>query len=244
MNFKQTYIAFTVAIASLTGFPALAGEKPVPAISVSGNGTVDVAPDMAIVSLGVLREAKTARAALDANNKAMSAVLAAMEEQGIEKKDLQTSNFNIQPRYVYPKASSNGVHKPPKIVGYVVSNNLDIRIRDLDKTGGILDLVVTLGVNSGGNIRFTNQNTTQILEKARVSAVRNAMSKAKTLVKTAGAKLGNLITISENFRQPHPVPMAQARSFAVKEAAADSVPIAGGENSYQVTVNISWEILQ
>ena len=244
MRLNQALLILIIAAANLIVLPANANEKPVPTLSVTGNGTIEVAPDMAIVSVGVLREAKTARAALDANNKAMAAILSAMENEGIEPKDLQTSNFNIQPRFVYPKASSNGVQKPPKIVAYVVSNNLDIRIRDINKTGDILDLVVTLGVNSGGNIQFTNQNISEILEKARVKAVKNAMGKAKTLVETAGAELGEITLITEISRQPQPVPMARARGFAAQEAAADRVPVAGGENSYQVTVSISWEIKQ
>lgn len=244
MNIRPMMLTLALVTVPLAPLPVVADENPTSTISVSGVGTVDVAPDMAVISVGVLREAKTARAALDANNEAMTTVLSAMENQGIEEKDLQTSNFSIQPRYVYPKANTGGVQKPPKIVGYVVSNNLTIRIRDLEKTGEILDLVVTLGVNTGGNIQFRNQNTEEIMEQARINAVKNAVSKATILVETAGADLGRIITISENFQQPRPMPIAQARNFSVAEAAADSVPIASGENSYRVTVNISWEIDQ
>ena len=211
-------------------------------INISGTGSVSVAPDMAIVSLGVVREAKTAREALDANNDAMAAVLSAMESKGIEKKDLQTSGFNIQPRYFYPKRKSNGEQPQPQITGYVVSNNLTVRVRELAKAGEILDLVVTLGVNSGGNIRFANNDPSAALKEARVKAVKDAVEKAQTLAIAAGVELGPIKNISENFNRPRPVAIANARALSVQEDAA--VPIASGENSYEVNVQMSWEIMQ
>ena len=220
----------------------MAAEKPA-TISVTGTGSASVAPDMAIVSFGVIREAKTAREALTANNKAMKEVLTSMKAAGIADKDLQTSNFNIQPRYIYSKPKNNGEQKPPKIVGYVVSNNLTVRIRDLENTGAILDLVVSLGVNTGGNIRFTNQDKKSVLEMARVAAVKDAMAKAKLLTETAGAGLGKILSISENSHQPNPRPIAYARAAKMADSA-ESVPIASGENTYNVHVNISWEIDQ
>ena len=220
-----------------------AAENPA-TISVSGTGTTSVAPDMAIVSFGVLREGKTAREALTKNNKAMEKVLASMKAQGIEDKDLQTSNFNIQPRYQYFRPDKDGHQKPPKIVGYVVSNNLTVRVRNMENVGEILDLVVSLGVNSGGNIQFTNHDKKAILEKARIAAVKDARSKAKILTETAGAGLGKIISISENSNQPHPRPIAHARAAKFESAADAAVPIASGENSYNVHVNITWEIAQ
>ncbi|MEM9329911.1 MAG: SIMPL domain-containing protein [Pseudomonadota bacterium] len=213
-------------------------------IAVTGTGRISVAPDMAMISVGVLREAKTARDALSANNEAMGSVLEAMKTQGIEEKDLQTSNFNIQPRYFYPKRKANGEQPAPQITGYVVSNNLDIRIRDLEQTGEILDLVVTLGVNSGGNIRFMNEDTSKILNKARTAAVEDAISKAMTLADAAQVELGDILNISENSVRPGPVPLAQARAATIREDAPSSVPISGGENTYKVDVQISWEIEQ
>ncbi len=221
---------------------AMASEERVSTISVSGTGSVNVAPDLALISFGVVREAKTAREALTANNRAMSEVLQAMKDMGIADKDLQTSNFNISPRYHYPERNSDNSQPQPVITGYVVSNELAVRVRDLSKTGEILDLVVTLGVNSGGNIRFMNDKPEAFLEKARVAAVKNALSKANILATTAGVGLGRILEISENANQPRPVPMAHTRMAAQEDAG--SVPVASGENSYSVHVQISWEISQ
>ncbi len=230
-------------LVSIPADPALANEAGQPEINVSATGKVSAEPDMVLISFGVVREAKTARDALTANNKAMSEVLSALENVGIAKTDIQTSNFNISPRYHYPKRSGDGSQPPPKITGYMVSNNVSLRVRDLSKTGELLDQVVTLGVNSGGNIQFLNQNTDEILKNARTAAVKNAIKKANTLANAAGVKLGQLIEIRENSQEPRPVPMART-TMMESQADGSSVPIAGGENSYSVNVNMRWVIEQ
>ena len=222
---------------------AQAAEKPVPQISIVGEASVDVAPDLAILDLGVLREGKTAREALTANNEAMAEVIAAMKEAGIEARDLQTSNFAIQPKYVHHRPKNGEEQKPPRIVGYQVSNNLTVRIRDLEKTGEVLDRAVTLGVNTGGSIRFGNDDPKAEIAKARAAAMKDAIGRAETLLQAAGAKLGPILSISENYNTPRPVPMARGKMMA-EAAMADSVPIAGGENTYSVTVSVIWEIRQ
>lgn len=212
-------------------------------INVTGTANADVAPDMAIMNMGVLRQAKTAREALNANNAAMSEVLASMKEAGIADKDLQTSNFSIQPRYQHHRPKAGEIQKPPKIVGYAVSNNLTVRVRDLTKVGDVLDRSVTLGVNSGGNIQFTNDDPSKAISTARANAMKDAVERASILTEAAGVKLGPILSIDENFSRPRPVPMAQGKILA-RSMAEDSVPIAAGENSYSVTVNVSWEIDQ
>lgn len=218
-------------------------ERPLPVIRVQGEGEVFAAPDMAIVTLGVLREAKTARQALDDNNAAMAEVIKAMKAEGIAGKDLQTSGFSIQPRYYHPPRKSDGEVGPPQIVGYAVSNNLTVRVRELGKLGAILDRAVTLGVNTGTGISFTNADPAQFIEKARAAAVKDAAGRAATIAGAAGVSLGQLLEISENYTQPRPVPMARAKMM-VEAMAADAVPVEAGESSYTVNVQASWEILQ
>ena len=241
---KATYFLLTsfILITAFSTEKGFADDNEPSTISLNGTGSVSIAPDMAVISFGVIKEAETAREALDANNKAMGAILNAMEEKGIEKKDLQTSGFNIQPRYFYPKRKSNGEQPAPKITGYMVSNNLTVRIRNIENAGEILDLSVTLGINSGGNIQFTNSDTITILKEARTKAVKDAIEKAQTLADAADVKLGAILNISENSSRPRPVPIARANTLSVQEHAA--VPIASGENKYQVTVQMSWEISQ
>lgn len=244
--FSPTLVVAIAAIGfSVFSSPALADEFKSGTINVSATGTAKLTPDMAILNLSVIREGKTARDALSANNSAMSAVLKAMTDSGIAQRDLQTSNFNIQPRYFYPKRLKDGSQRPPKITGYVISNSLTVRVRDLSRIGEILDQSVTLGVNNGGGIRFTSDNPKAAIEDARKSAMLNAIAKAKTLTTTAGAQLGRIISISENgARPPRPRKIARMEMAMAAPASDSAVPIASGENSYSVTVNVKWEIIE
>jgi uncharacterized protein YggE len=212
-------------------------------ISVSGEGVATTAPDMAVISLTVLREAETARQALDANNEAMAKVLAAMKQEGIAERDLQTGGFSIQPRWVYP-SNKDGQNEEPRIVGYSVNNTLTVRIRDLDRLGAILDTSVSLGVNQGGDVMFTNDDLESIREQARLDAVAKARAKAETMTGALGVSLGRITEISENSHTAPPMPIARAEMAMMSGKAADSVPMAAGENEYRVTVNVTWEIDQ
>lgn len=233
------------ALMLFTSGPAFADEakRPEPGvISVSGEGVANVAPDMAVISLTVLREAETARAALDANNEAMSKVLAAMKEEGIAERDLQTGAFSVQPRWVYPR-NKDGENEEPRIVGYSVNNTLTVRIRDLSRLGAILDTSVTLGVNQGGNVVFTNDDQDTVREAARLDAVAKAKAKAEAMTGALGVSLGRITQISENSYSAPPMPMARAE-MAMMAKSADAVPMAAGENEYRVTVNVTWELSQ
>ncbi|MDK1387144.1 SIMPL domain-containing protein [Sinorhizobium sp. 8-89] len=209
-------------------------------IKVSGEGRATAAPDMAIVQLSVVKDAKTAREALDANNKAMAEVLAALKQGGIAERDLQTSGFSINPQYHYPQ-NNDGSNRPPELIGYQVVNGVTVRVRELSELGEVLDKSVTLGVNQGGGIEFTRDKPDDVITEARKAAVADAIVKAKVLAEAAGVSLGRLIEISEQASRPEPVPMV--RSMA-KEFAADAVPIATGENTYNVTVNVTFAIDQ
>ncbi len=234
-----------LALAALVfSFPTAAlADQPVPTISLSATGNSIVVPDMAELSLSVVREAATAREALDANNAAMAEVLAAMKEAGVAERDLQTSQFSIQPQYRYFQPNQQGVVQPPEITGYQVTNGLTVRVRALENVGAVLDRAVTLGVNSGGGINFTTSRPEAALEQARKDAVERAMAKARTLTETAGVGLGRIVNISEQGgRQPR---MKQMARMAEASLARDmAVPVAAGEGSYSVTVSISWEIAQ
>ncbi len=235
-------LATTIFILT-TATACWAGDDGVhPRILVTGQGSVDVAPDMAMLALTVTREAETAREALDANSAAMKDVLDAMKAEGIKARDLQTTGFSIQPKYFYPQQQSSSTREPPRIVGYTVRNSLTVRVRDIASLGQILDKSVTLGVNEGGNISFTNDDPSAALTEARVLAMKDALAKAETLTEAGGVKVGILLEISEQSFNPRPMPMARAeRSMAM---SADAVPVATGENTYRVSVNVTFAIDQ
>ena len=227
-----------LALAAAVALPALAraSDLPPPRIIVMGEGEATVAPDMALLSLSVMREAKTAREALDANNDAMAAVISAMKSFGIEDRDLQTAGIQINPRYNYttkPDGTQEG-----ELVAYQVTNTLSIRIRDLQKTGEILDRSVSLGVNQGGGVSFANENPSAVITEARKKAVADAIAKAKTLAEAAGVGLGRVLEISDqNYASP---PMRiEAKAF---DGAPAAVPVQAGENAYRIQVNVTFEL--
>lgn len=212
-------------------------------ITVSGEGVAAVAPDMAVISLSVLREAETARAALDANNEAMTGILAAMKDEGIAERDLQTGAFSIQPRWFYP-SNNDGQTEQPRITGYTVNNTLTVRIRDLSRLGAILDTSVSLGVNQGGQVMFTNDDQETIRHAARRDAIVKAKAKAATLTEALGVSLGRITLVSENSFSAAPMSMMQAEMAMMSAKSDSSVPVASGENEYRVSVSVSWELTQ
>ncbi len=243
-NFSRPALGIVAATAFvLAATTAARADESTPreaVISVSGEGRATTTPDMAVLSFSVVNDAKTAREALDANNKTMADVLNALKGGGIADHDLQTSGFAINPQYQYPD-NSDGGNKPPVLIGYQVANSLTIRVRDLTKLGGIIDQAVTLGVNQGGSIQFTNDKPEATITEARKAAVADAIEKAKVLSEAAGVSLGRIVEISENSQRPEPMPMVRAMA---KEYAADAVPIVTGENAYNVNVNVTFAIKQ
>lgn len=217
--------------------------RPFPAIRVIGEGTARIAPDLAIVTLGVVRQAPTAREALDAHKKVTGELGEAMRAFGIKPQDLQTANFSIQPQYVYPAPKATGEQDPPRIVGYQVSSQLVVRLRDVASIGSVLDQAVTLGVNSDGGIQFTNDNPDEAVAKARAEAMKDAIARATTLAQAAGVGLGPIVEIVENSNRPQPMPITQGKMM-LDSAAASPVPVEAGENAYSVTVQAVFEIKQ
>lgn len=234
-------LAFTALVAAAS-LPSLAfaqdATNKAATISVSGLGDASIAPDMAVMSFAVVKQAETAADALDQNSKALSSVLTALKDAGVEQRDLQTSNFSIQPVYrqFEPK---DGIYPAPEITGYQISNGVTIRVRDLSKIGTIIDTSIKLGINQGGNVSFTNEDSSKVVENARKKAVEDAIAKAKTLAESAGVKLGKVLQITENQPRAYAQPVAYA---AAAKMEAPSAPIEAGENSYNVIVNMTFEI--
>ncbi|MCF3641844.1 SIMPL domain-containing protein [Rhizobium sp. TRM95111] len=231
------FLALSLAGAAPAAFAQEARPRE-PVVTVTGVGEASVTPDMALIELGVVKDGKTAREALDANSKAMAEVLSALKEAGIAERDLQTSGFSINPQYHYPQ-SSTGENQPPVLTGFQVANTVSLRVRDLDKLGTIIDRSVTMGVNQGGAIRFVNDDPAGALSEARRKAVADAMAKAKELTDAAGIGLGRILEIDETVSQPQPMPMMRAMA---KDFAAEAVPVAAGENSYSVTVTMTFSL--
>ena len=141
------------AVAAAFAMPALADDDST--MMMTGHGEVTAAPDTAVITSGVTTEGETARAALDANTKAMSQLIDTLKAASIEARDIQTSNFSVNPNYVYSdERDANGYTKPPKIVGYTVTKSVTVHVRDLTILGTMLDKEVSVGANTINGISF------------------------------------------------------------------------------------------
>lgn len=192
-----------------------------PTITVSGEGRVEMAPDMATISLGVITEALTAKEALDQNSAQLSAVISRLKETGIEDRDIQTSGLSLGPRYDYSNSTGS-----PKVTGYTVSNMVTIRVRLLDSLGGVLDNVVSDGANTLNGLSFGLQDKGPGTDEARRRAVADARRKAELYAAAAGVKLGAVLSIAEQGGAYQPMPMAMAEASFAK---GGDVPVAAGE---------------
>lgn len=227
---KPIIIAAVVTTALQAG-PALADEPFPPAISVSGEANLSVAPDLAQIDAGVASDAKTAKEASDANNAAMGKVLLALKGAGIPEKDYQTSRLSLQPQY-----APNRTTGASPVVGFRASNRVTVKIRDVTKVAGVIDTLVGAGANDIGNISFEVTQASKLLDDAREQALADARRKAEVYAKAAGVTLGAPLSITEGGG---PVPLFKGR-MAVAPMAAAPVPIATGQETLSVTVNVSW----
>lgn len=217
-----------MALLMATGLAAADPEPRV--ITVTGVGTVEAAPDMATIRLGVTHEAKQAATAMTATSDGVRAVLSRLQEAGIEARDMQTDQLSLQPVWSDYNAT------PRKITGFVASNMLTVRVRDLDALGGVMDLVIRDGANAFNGLSFGLQEPKPAQDAARAAAVQDAVDRAQQLAEAAGITLGPIQSISEQggFARPQMMEMAAAR--------ASDVPVASGELTVSAQVNIVFGI--
>lgn len=225
-------LALTTALSLPFASPALADGPAT--ISVTGEGTVSSAPDLATISLGVTTTADTAAGAMAANSASLSAVLDRLKAASIAPRDMQTSNLTLNPNWVsYDNGSTS------KIQGYTASNILTVQVRALDRLGEVLDNTITDGANTLNGVTFGVAEPRPALDEARKKAVADAMARATLLVQAAGARLGPIVSIAEQSGFTQPMPM-----FRMEASDASAVPTAGGEVGLTASVTMVFEILE
>jgi uncharacterized protein YggE len=205
-------------------------EAPLRTISVSGKGEVQAQPDIAMLRLGVQTQAESAQSALDENNAKTQALMDALDGVGIPSENIQTQRFRLIPDYNYEKESETQT-----LIGYSVSNFIQVQTGNLDTLGVLLDLAVDAGANNIQSIRFEVSDTADLASQARQAAVEDARTKAEQLAELTGSTLGPVMNIQESSNLPEPV--VRQSNFA---AEAANVPIEPGNYRVQVNVNITW----
>jgi uncharacterized protein YggE len=197
-------------------------------VTVTGEATVAVAPDTALIRVGVTSQGKTAREASQANAAKMTGVLAAIKDTGIADRDIQTSQLSLQPQYDSSKPGT------PHLLGFQVTNQVTVKIRDIDNLPGVLDRAIGAGANEMSGIEFVVSEQSKLLDRARGEAMADAYRKAELYAAAAGAKVGHVEAIAEEGSTPPPRAMAAFRAAAT--------PVAPGEQTLHVAVTVSYEL--
>ena len=215
-------------------------------ISVTGEGTVTMEPDLAVLNVGVETTGDTVAKARSEAADAMTEIVAALKARGITDRDIQTRSFNISPRYEFPEVFEEGIRTRKQVlIGYSVSNSASVKIRDLDGAGSIIDEVAEAGgdlIRING-ISFTVEDPKPFTRDLREAAVKDAIDKASHLASLAGVSLGRLLFITESSAGAPVARDLSVRSFALAEAASAPTPIGGGELEIRMTVQAMFEIM-
>lgn len=205
-------------------------------INVTGTGYANVAPDMAVITIGVTVQAANAGEAMSQNASRQQAVIDAVKGSNIEARDIQTSNISLSPVQDY---SQQG--KPPVITGYQAGNMVTIRVRDLPKLGDVLDAIVAAGANEVQGISFQRDDAAKTEADARRNAVTNARDRAEVIAAAAGQRLGRLVALSDTQGPPQsPQPMMMRANMQSGDA---KVPVEAGELRMSADVTATWEML-
>lgn len=211
-------------------------QQPAETVTVSGNGRAIVTPDRFTFQVGVQTVGATVDDAVAENNSRVAAVIAALKKAGAQDNDIQTSQFSIYPRQDYQEG------KPPRILGYQVSNNISVRSTKVGEAGRLLGVAVAAGVNHASGINFEVSDPARGRDQGLKAAFDDARAKASLLAQAAGRTLGRAIEISEGQRLGEPPPRPMARTMAMEAQVASDVPVESGTQEVMYTVTVTFEL--
>jgi uncharacterized protein YggE len=211
--------------------PVGTGGTQVNTISVSGTGSITVAPDEAHVSFAVWTQAVTATDALSSNADRMNKVIKALTDAGVAMENIKTTAYSLDPIITYPDKAT----ETPKIVGYMARNQIDVTLTDVTSVGRIIDAGVAGGANVVQSVYFTisDSKSAQVRDQAIQEAVKDADSKAKVLAQSQNLKLTGPTSITLGYEYPGPV-------YAERIGAAQTTPIIPGPLTVTANVQVTY----
>ena len=229
--------AIIVAVAALAirpgpavSAPTATGEPAAHTLTATGTASVTRVPDVARVTVGVGVTKSTVRLARDAAGRSMKAIIAGVKALGIDDKDIKTSSIDLSPQY------GNGAR--PRIVGYQMSEQLTITVRDLDKAGDVIDTATAKGATDVGGLWFDVDDPATATDDARAAAIAAARTSAQKMASAAGVTIGRVVSISETSAA---TPGPYYFGAAARDAAA-LTPVQRGTQDVQATVTVVFEI--
>lgn len=266
LTFLSLFLLVKV-IADFKRLPSVGKEVyPQSTIMVSGNGEVYAIPDIATFDFSVVETASTVKDAQDKVNVKINKALASVRESGIDDKDIQTTGYNVYPKYEYSNAvcptravapavanpdgsvsASSGVavYCPPGkqvLTGYEVNQNITVKVRDTSKAADLVTKVGAVGVSNISGLQFSVDNREQYVAEARAKAITEAKAKAKELAKQLGVRLGDIISYNENGSNPYYGYGAGAKDVSISSVAPMVAELPTGQNKITSNVSITYEI--
>ncbi len=213
-------------------------------ITMSGHGEVTAIPDVALVDAGLESNAPTVAEAQKKNTDAMNSFLADVKKLGVADKDRKTTSYTIEPKYDQ-RFRPTGIFVHPVLVGYTVRQNVELKVRALDKVGEVIAAAGKWGLNQVNDFSFTVDNQDALKQQALEKAITDARAKADSLARVAGAHIGRLVSFSEGGG-PMPYTMMAAPMMAMKEGASAAMPpptLEPGSQQIVVTASVTYELL-
>lgn len=213
--------------------------------TVQGDGKASGVPDVASFSFDVITEGGLDVAALQSQNATeMNKAIDFVTKQGVDKKDITTSQYAINPRYENSNCDygSGKPCPPPAIVGYTVRQSVFVKVRDFKLISSLLSGVVTNGANTVSGLQFAIDDDTALENTARTAAIKKAQEKAESVAKVGGFKLGKLLEISESFSTPYYQPRMMMDMAVKSESAAIAPTIEAGSQEVTINVSLKYEI--
>lgn len=211
-------------------------------INVAGVGEVLAKPDLATISFSVITEGETTDGATEENTEKMNAIIEVVKAQGVEDKDIKTTNYSVYPRYDYDDEKYFYGDDDRELVGYEVYQTLQVKIRNVDDAGEIIQVATQAGANQVGGLNFIIDDEDSLKAEARELAIKDAKDKAKLLANQLGVKLVRIMYFSENTYPYYDYARSEMSMDVGMGGAVPAPKIEPGEGTVTVNVNITYEI--
>lgn len=230
------------ALQSMKGETALAAESAAAGaagrtITVSGEGTITIQPDVAYVTFGVVTKAAAANEAQQQNASAFAAIEKVLKEDfAVESRDVKTSGFQVRPEYDYSEKGQG------KITGYTATHSVVVTYRDLEGLGQLLDAVSKAGANSVNGVQFGTEKADEYELQAIEKAMSNAKQKADTIAKSAGRSVTGVLHVQQGSVSGAPTPYPMVRAELAMMDSASGTSVQPGELEITTTVQVTYEM--
>lgn len=235
------FIVLTVFVAAttLTADRAVVSAETAPGkgkITVTGQGSVKVNPDIAYITLGVQTRNADSKAAQAENNEIMTKIINSLKAMNIDNKDIKTANYYMYPEYDYNEKGGQ------RVVAYSVTNSVTVTVRKIDSVGAVIDTGIAAGANNAQNIQFSISDSSTYYAQALSLAITNAKAKSTAIAGALGVTVSNPVEVTENSSYYMPVMSESANVRAEKDMAAGaSMPVQSTELEISASISCVFE---